>query len=364
MKYIFAIPRMGGGGAERVLANQANEFAQMGHDITILTIVGGESFYPLSEKVHYISANVKINRRNIITSLLSQSIGFFKAYRFFRKTIKETKADAVISIQRQVDIICYAVKKTGVQFPHICHEINDPYVRNRFIQWLLKKIYRDSALLICQSQAVSDYYHMVPRKVVIPNPINPALIPERFCVDFNKVVAVGRLDRQKNFQMLINAFVKVLDTHPNCRLEIFGEGPLRYQLQTQINSLKLTDHIILRGSKSEVMKYICDAAVFAMSSDYEGMPNALLEAMAIGIPVVCTDFATGVARELIESENGYIVPVGDKDAMTRAICDIISHPERQDKISENNRKKMKAFYNEVIMEKWINAFQSIKEWKD
>ncbi len=359
MKCIFVIPRMGGGGAERVLANQANEFVAAGHDVTIMTIVGGEPFYHLDDNVKYVSANVKMNRKNRLTTLFSQFFGFFKALRFFRKTIKVQEPDIVFSQQREADIICYKIKSSRLKFKHVCYEINDPTVRSKYMQKILKKIYTKSQLLICQSQTVSDYYNMVSNRVVIPNPINPALIPERQEIDYNKVVAVGRLDKQKNFSMLINAFEKVLDTHTEAYLEIYGEGPLRASLQAQIDRSKLGQSVKLCGAKSEVLKHTKDAAIFAMSSDYEGMPNALLEAMAIGIPVVSTDFATGVAHELIRKDNGIVIPVGDCEAMTKAIIEILDHPELQSHMCETSRKDMQELYNDKVMQRWLVAFEDV-----
>lgn len=359
MKYIFVIPRMGGGGAERVLANQANQFAEAGHDVTIMTIVGGESFYHLSDKVKYVSANVKINRKNRITAILSQATGFFKARRFFKKTIKAEKPDLVFSQQRQADIICYSIKKHGLDFKHVCYEINDPTVRSNSTQKRLKKIYKKSQLLVCQTQTVADYYDQVPNKVVIANPIDPSLIPDRKPADLNKVVAVGRLDKQKNFAMLIKAFSKVVKEIPSAYLNIYGEGPKRAELQRDIDLLGLQDSITLCGAKSQVLTHTCDSALFAMSSDYEGMPNALLEAMAIGLPVVCTDFATGVAKELIGENNGIVVPVGDSDAMANAIIKILSHPERQEEICKDSRNKMTDFYNDKIMKRWLEVFERV-----
>ena len=359
MKYIFVIPRMGGGGAERVLANQANEFVANGHDVTIMTIVGGESFYDLSEKVKYISANVKINRKSKITSMFSQRFGFFKARAFFKKMIITESPDIVFSQQRQADIICYSIKGAKVKFKHICYEINDPFARRKVTQQILKKVYEKSQLLVCQSQTVADYYNNVPNRVVIPNPINPTLIPNRENIDGNKVVAVGRLDKQKNYSMLLDAFAQVLMTKPSAYLQIYGEGPLRESLQKKIDLLHIGKSVKLCGAKREVLKYISNAAVFAMSSDYEGMPNALLEAMAIGLPVVCTDFATGVAYELIGENNGFVVPVGDSDAMAKAIIDILEHPERQSVICAQSRKDTTRFYNDKIMNRWLETFENV-----
>lgn len=361
MKYLFVIPRMGCGGAERVLANQANVFSEKGHDVTIMTIVGGESFYKLSDSVKYKSAQVKVNRKNKIASVISQFIGFFKSFFYFRKIISENKPDAVFSQQREADILCYCVKKTGVQFKHICYEINDPFVRSKLTKRILRQIFNDSALLVCQSKKAAEFYNTAPNITVIPNPIDPDVIPLRTAVQNNKIVAVGRLDKQKNFIMLINSFNEVLKTHKQCKLDIYGEGPERSRLQALIDKLGLQNCVVLCGARSEVLKYICDAALFVMSSDYEGMPNALLEAMAIGMPVVSTDFATGVARDLIGKDNGMVVPVGDITAMANAIISILDDPVQQKIMGDNNRYCMQAFYNNKIMNQWIEAFERVTD---
>lgn len=359
MKCIFVIPRMGGGGAERVLANQANTLAAEKNDITIMTIVGGESFYPIDERVNYISANVKVNRNNKISLIWSEIIGFLKSFFFFRRKIKELNPDFVFSQQRQADIICYFVKKSGIKFKHVCYEINDPFVRTKNIKRILKKIYKNSDLLICQSEAVKNFYDDVPNSRVIPNPINPNIIPKRIIPEKNRIVAVGRLDKQKNFSMLLFAFREVLKDVPDCVLDIYGEGPLRHSLQVQINSLGIQDKAFLRGAHSNVLELIKDATVFAMSSDYEGMPNALLEAMAIGLPIVSTDFKTGVARELVEPEMGIVVPVNDKSAFVKALISVIEDKTYIQNAATISPKKMRSLHNDLVMKKWISAFESI-----
>lgn len=359
MKCIFVIPRMGGGGAERVLANQANTLAAGKNDITIMTIVGGESFYSIDKKVNYISANVKVNRNNKIFLIWSEVIGFLKSFFFFRRKIKELKPDFVFSQQRQADIICYFVKISGIKFKHVCYEINDPFVRTKNTKRILKKIYKNSDLLICQSETVKNFYDDVPNSQVIPNPINPDIIPKRIMPKQNRIVAVGRLDKQKNFSMLLFAFSEVLKTIPDCVLDIYGEGPLRHSLETQIDFLGIQDKAFLRGAHSNVLELIKDATVFAMSSDYEGMPNALLEAMAIGLPVVSTDFKTGVARELIEPGMGIVVPVNDKNAFTKALISVIEDKTYIQNAATISPPKMRKLHNDFVMKKWISAFESI-----
>ena len=359
MRCLFVIPRMGGGGAERVLANQANVFSKLGHDVTLMTIVGGKSFYTLDDAVKYISADATVNRKNKFTLLFSETIGFVKSFFNFRKNIKTLKPDFVFSQQRQADIICYIVKKSGVKFKHICYEINDPFVRSNITKKILAKIFGDSDLLVCQSKTVKEFYNFVPRCEVIPNPINPKAIPKRVQPSSRRIVAVGRLDKQKNFEMLIDSFAEVVKSIPECTLDIYGEGPLHEVLQRQIDLKGLTESVKLRGACSNVLDLIKDASAFAMSSDYEGMPNALLEAMSIGLPVISTDFKTGVAKELIDKKNGRVVPVGDCQAFAKAIVEVLLDNSIVESAWVESPRKMHDFYNDEIMEKWLSTFNSV-----
>src|SRR5690606_37218842 len=118
---------------------------------------------------------------------------------------------------------------------------------------------------------------------------------------------VGRLHEQKNQQLLVNAFAKISNEYPDYKLEIFGEGELRDLLEEQISKLNLEGKVILRGTTNTLFDEIIDASLFVLSSDFEGMPNALMEAMSLGLPCISTDCKPGGAKELIENKvNGLL----------------------------------------------------------
>lgn len=362
MKILFAIPRMGGGGAERVTANLANSLAEKDIDVRIVSIVGGESFYPLSGKIKLAGAGITVNRKNRIRAICSQAGNFFKAYKFIQKNIKSEKPDIVISFLVETDIIVWLTRVFGCRFYHVASERNDPTVRARFVQKILGHIYSRADLFVCQSRRVADYYTCVPdkNKVVIPNPINKYIIPV-FCESMRRkaIVSVGRLDGQKNFCLLIDAFYRIQDKFPEYKLEIYGEGRMRGDLQKKIDSLGLKEKVFLLGAKSNVTECICGAEMFVLSSDYEGFPNALLEAMAVGLPVISTDFFTGVAKELIGRENGIVVPVGDVKALSEAMTELLSDAERLKMMGEANRKVVDKYSIDRITAIWEDNINRI-----
>ena len=361
-KILFVLPRMGGGGAERVTALVANALSKQGNDVTLFTLVGGESFYPLEAGITYKSVDITVNRKNNLTTYASEAVALPKSFFAIRKLIKNGHYDIVISMLVETDIIVGACKWTGLQFMHVCSERNDPTRRSRNQLRILNSIYSKANLFISQSNMVADYYKDIPKnkKVVISNPINPETLPERPKSLTKRVVAVGKLMDQKNFPLLINSFALIVNDFDDYVLDIYGEGERRPQLEKLIRSLKMEDKIRLLGASKQVQHDIADAELFVMSSDYEGFPNVLLEAMAIGIPVISTDFATGVARELVGEENGFIVPVGSVEGMANAIKRMLSEDSLRQQMGINNREKAKNYYTSEIIKKWNEALETIQ----
>jgi GalNAc-alpha-(1->4)-GalNAc-alpha-(1->3)-diNAcBac-PP-undecaprenol alpha-1,4-N-acetyl-D-galactosaminyltransferase len=164
---------------------------------------------------------------------------------------------------------------------------------------------------------------------------------------------------QKNFPLLIKSFAKVSGEYPEYVLDIYGEGERRVQLENLINELGMGRQIHLKGASKQVQKDIADAELFVMSSDFEGFPNVLLEAIAIGLPVISTDFATGIARELVGEENGIIVPVGNLEKMAAAIDAMLSNDEMRHRMGRNNKEKAKKYYTKEIIQQWNEALDRI-----
>ncbi len=362
LKIAFVIPRMGGGGAERVTANLANGFSEKGHDVRIITIVSDKSFYPIKKAIKIYSANISVNRKSKITALKSQIFNLRKAFIFIKDRLLEEKPDVIISFLIETDILTFFAKRYIKDAVHICSERNDPTSRNKLIQKFLKYIYRKSDLLVCQSQNVANYYDCVDdnKKVIISNPINSQNLPPYYeGVRRKVIVSVGRLDIQKNHSLLIDSYTDVKQLFPEYKLEIYGKGYMQPELQKKIDDYRLSGYISLMGSHKNVLEKINDASLFVMSSDYEGFPNALLEAMCLGLPVICTDFSTGVAKELIKPENGFIVPVKNRNLMTEAINKVLSSSELRLSMGNNNRKLVKYFDSEVILNQWMEHIEKV-----
>lgn len=354
-RVLFILPRMSGGGAERVVSMIANHLCQKDYDIGITVLVSEDSFYKLDSKIIFQSANFTVNRTNKAVRLLSLATNFINSILYIKRSIKEFRPDVVFSLLAETDIVTYLALFNQKHIYRICSERNDPTRRNQLIETILKTIYKKADAFVCQSQAVAQYYSSVPadKKVIIPNPIDLSLIPMAVKESAPmRIVSVGRLVKQKNFPLLIRSISEIIAQMPDVHLTIYGEGSERPYLEELIEHLGLQEHVELPGSTGEVHAKMRDASLFVMSSDYEGFPNALIEAIAMGLPVVSTDFATGVAREIVDENVGIVVPCADQLAITDAILTLLNNDELRLHIRKNGHSKVEKFDVHRVVEIW------------
>ena len=354
---LLFIPRMGGGGAERVMATIANNLC-VGHEVMLVSMTDAESFYSLDERITVFALGQKINRKNAFTKLVTGAIGGTKAFIRLKSLIKKWKPDVMLSFLTEANLISILLKILGIKCRVVISERNDPTARGGLSRWLECNFYHKADVVVCQSAAVIDFFKEKHRHkmTVIPNPIAADAIPPRHEGERRKaIVAVGRLDPQKNFKMLIRAFSKLDPAFAEYTLEIYGGGWLEKDLREQIEALGLTGRIFLMGTRKNVMFYIADAALYVMSSDFEGFPNALVEAMATGIPVISTNFSTGVARDIVKEENGLIIPVGDENALVEAMEKMLSAEDRWNDMSLANRNLLDTLSEGTVMARWIDV---------
>jgi len=357
IKIMFCIPSLGSGGAERVVSVLSNQFSECGFDVCVLLLSRPTCVYPLDEKVEVKCINCDDDM------CLSPGKRFIRRLKKIRSTIKKASPDLVISFMSETNIdVCLALldKKT----PIIVSERNDPAVDPAS---RVKKIIRRFAYLkpkgfVFQTPDAKAYFsrRIQNRARIILNPVSPQLpAPCAECGRDKRIVAVGRLNRQKNFPLLMDAFSAFSTLHDEYILEIYGEGSLRQELTEYISSKGLEGRVILKGFCKDVHERIRSASMFVMSSDFEGMPNALLEAMTMGLTCISTDCPCGGPRMLIEHQkNGLLVPVGDRDALSGAMSYVAGHPEQSKKMASNAVKIREAADIERIKDCWIELIST------
>lgn len=351
MKCLFVMPALRFGGAERVTSVLANEWVKQGVNVRILLVESDEtSCYPLADNVE-----LKSCRRETQIGQVKQGA----IIRAIRKEAKEWKPDAVICFYNALCGLT-AIALRGTRIPLIYSERNDP---NRTNQRKIDKVYKAivehcAAKFVFQTTGAQKCYpkKVQDRSAVILNPLDTTGFPTHdFTSEKKEIVTVGRLEPQKNQKILIDAFSKFAKDFPDYKLTIYGEGSLRPELEQFIQSKGLQDRVILPGSKNRIQEHIKDAALFVLSSDYEGIPNALIEAMAIGLPCVSTDCSPGGARELInDGENGVIVDCGNSDALAKAMVLLLEDREKAQKMGINAKKICRRVDKELVCNRWLD----------
>lgn len=361
MKIGFLINDLNAGGAERATVSLANYFVKHNINTGIITFKECESFYPLSNDVEHH----KLSFDEIEHSLsFKRLIGAVKRMFRIRSYIKSLELDYLIGMS--FSMTWYAVFATFfTKTKAIGTERNNPYryKSSRFNTILRKAFYRICDGYIFQTKKSAQFFTKTLRKTdaIIPNAIfndsvyelTPPEIREKY------ICAVGRLTDQKRFDLLIEAFSFIADKIPEYRLIIFGEGELRDSLEKQIRDAGLNNRVLLPGTNPEAVKVVNRSSVFVLSSDLEGMPNALMEALAMGVPSVSTRCDMG-PEELIDNEvNGILVDVGSSQQIADAILRIIENPDFSDKLSENARNLIKTHSIDVISNRWLDYIRSV-----
>lgn len=348
MKLALCAYLHGSGGAERQITMLANAMANRGHEVHFLVLSEFNKKYEISSlvRVHDLTTEEK--------KAVHPIIGRYKA---LKRAYTETKPDCTIHYNLQSAYLTVAMQKK-VYCKSIYSERTDPYdksyngllgiVRN----WCVKRT--DGFMF--QSEGARDFFdaEVAKRSVVIHNsvsvPVEKYPMPD---IRDNRIVSLGRLHEQKNIPLLIDAFAKIANEFPECTLENYGDGQLRDVLQQKINQLGLTNRIKLQPARKDVFSAIRTARLFVLSSDYEGMPNALMEAMALGLPCVATDCRPGGARTLVEDGvNGYVVPRMNVDALADKMRYVLSHPEVANTIAYGGRKIAETHTEKITFDKW------------
>ena len=355
MKIMFVTPGMRFGGAERVMSLLANQWIEKEHEVTLLVMDDEKQLaYSLHEKVELrYMQSPRFDKPGKLTNLIHT----------LRKHIKECRPDVILSFFCNVSAFCW-VAAFGTGIPLIFSERNDPYNN---INGIKAKAFQEVALrsakrVVFQTAGARDYYGSRVRKKaeIILNPFDIDRLPKADGEKEKTIVSVGRLNPQKNQKMLVEAFQMIADQYPEYKLLIYGEGPLRQQLQEQIDSFGLSDRILLPGNEKNILEKIQKAELFAFSSDFEGLPNALIEAMAVGKPCVSTDCSPGGARELIENyQNGILVPCGDASRMAEGISYLLQHPEEAEAMGREAKKITQRLDIEEIATQWEQLLKQV-----
>lgn len=342
------------GGAERVAAILANYFVNNGYCVNIINSDKDSAFYHLDNKINVIKMGLDYSKKGMIYS----AIRLVKKYLYLRKYFRKHRNETILTFltRMEMPVIVAARSYKGQIYTSVR---NDPQRYTLPVRMFRRITYPCIAGVVFQTKTVSSFkdFKKIRKSAVIANPlmqaINEKQIPIPHSQRKRKICNVARLEKQKNQECLIRAFAKIAADYPDITLSIYGEGPLRKTLQKLIEELGMCSRIMLPGVEKNVVCHNKDALMFVLSSYYEGMPNALMEAMAYGIPSISTDFASGAARELIrDGVNGFLFPVDNVEALEKKMRYVLDNPDIADRAALEATKIYDSYNVETICAKW------------
>lgn len=359
MKILFCLGSMTKGGAERVIANLTNYLVNE-YYISIVVTPPDESSYELDKRINFYTLDKKEDKKNGIIKRNIRRIVRLK------RIIKEDNPNIIVSLlpeptYRVMFLNLFLRKKVIISVR------NDPNVEynNIFKKILVKLLYSRANGFIFQTEDAKMFFSkkIQDKSIIIPNPIADEFIVEPFNGKRkNKIVSVGRLTKQKNQLNLIKAFFIFEKKYSDYKLYIYGEGELHEELDNEIKKMNLNNKVFLEGNVNDIKNRIYDSKMFVLSSDYEGMPNALMEAMALGIPCISTNCPCGGPKFLIkDKQNGLLVPVNDIDALEKTMEYIADNELISTKMGISANKIGKELNCKQINKRWIDYILKIEK---
>lgn len=346
MKIIFIIPNMTGGGTERVISLLSEEYIRMGYKVAIMQFAGYEHAYELNERIEDFSVARRSNGNPFI---------FIRRLIRMRRYFKQNPDCCIFSFC--VNGAIFSVISTfGMKRRILVAERSSPdsCKQTKLRNWAYKRTDR----ITFQTQEGMTYFPnwIKSKAVVIPNPIDAAIALPHTGRRTHRIVSVGRLHAVKNHKLLFEAYADFSSDFPDYELHIYGQGELETELKECAGKLGISEKVIWHGFCKNVTEEIKDAAMFISTSNYEGISNSMLEALAMGIPSICTDCPIGGARSYIEHEkNGLLIPVGDKDALVNAMVKIASNDAFAEQLSKNAVGVRDKYSVRSIAEQFLKA---------
>ena len=367
MKITLIISTFGCGGAERVLVSLAQGFIDRGHDVTVITwSQKNTDFYQLPSGCSRLAMGIMGNSKGLFQALRNN----IRRVALLRKTIESTTPDIVISFLRITNIITI-LALLGTKYPLVVTEHNDVKVFSYSIVWetLRRLTYRFSTLVVSVSKGVDSGFDPLPKskRAVIYNPIvikddrQVDKLPES--VDFTKkwLISMGRLEKQKGFDLLLQAFHQVASRFPDWQLLILGRGESLQQLEKMRDDLNLSNQVVFTGALNNPFAILKKAKIFVMASRNEGFPMAHGEALACGLPVIATNCPSGPSEMIRQGVDGILVPNRDTKALALAMESLMSDEAKRQQLADKAPEVVERFGLDAIVTEWETLIHQLVE---
>lgn len=349
-KLLIVLGSLGRGGAERVISIISDYFCNDGWDITIALLLNNKVDYQINEKIKIVDLSGSTNSR------IRRLPGWISG---IRHLVKKERPNAILSFAARINIITQ-LSCLGLRQNIIVSERNDPFSdgRSKIVDILTKLLYPKASAVVFQTKRAESYFKKINLKnaTIIANPIAVKCFAKE--PTKGKVVTVGRLTKQKNHIILLHAFYETLKKIPYANLYIFGKGEMREQLLKLSEELDISEHVHLMGNVFDIHEQIADAELFVLSSDYEGLSNALLEALMMGLPCISTNCA-GADEYIKPYVNGILVNIGDAEELASKMIELLSDRNKAKALGEEAHRNSGAFDKKNVLKQWYALINEV-----
>ncbi|MCR5485729.1 MAG: glycosyltransferase family 4 protein [Clostridiales bacterium] len=366
MKTVFLILSLSeSGGAERAVCGISEGLAEIGEDVTVVSLSGDRSFFDFDGSVKLKLLDLPDLPRSASLKRLSAVI---KRAFAIRKEIKKLDPDVVVGMSHVMSayaLFCTAFTKIKA----VGTERSNPYLLSatKFMTYLRKLTSTLCDGYVFQTKRAQSFFSLSVQKrsAVIPNAVFNRDVYNTTIPDIREKVicASGRLVDIKGFDILIEAFSLISDKYPDYKLYIFGDGPEKESLMKLSKERNVSDRVIFKGTVKNVAEEISKCSVFVLSSRFEGMPNALIEAMACGLPCVSSRCDMGPEELIDDGVNGLLVKKEDPEALAEAIERLLNDGELSERLSKEAYKIRDTLSLSSVSKKWSDYLKSVADKK-
>lgn len=352
-KVLLYIDSMQKGGAQRVMGVLGKHLCDKG--VTTLLI---NDIVPEERKEEY-PIDARIQRVFLDQDNMKGKDKNFHRVKKLRKIVKMENPDVILSFMGPPNYRML-MATLGLHCRKVVSVRNDPYKEygnTRIRRLIAGLLFRLADGCVFQTEMASEYFPKCVRRKsnIILNPVDPTFFDVQWNESENSLITVGRLYPQKNHALLIRAFARLHKDMPEISLKICGKGVEEQRLKQLVQDLRIEDCVHFLGEINDVKEQLKHSSCFVLSSDYEGLPNALMEAMAVGMPAISTDCPCGGPRMLIKQyENGILVPCNDEKSLEKAIIYMMTEKSERIKLGHQAKQSAGRFNTATVMEKWYS----------